>query len=56
MITDIFSDVLTHTHGLGFVDMVKIVSTEEETKIEAMDEDKTVVIYGKLNKPLTELQ
>ncbi len=56
MITDILSDVLTHTHGLGFVDMVKIVSAEDETKIEAMDEDKTVVIYGKLNSPMTELQ
>lgn len=56
MISEVFSDILAHTHGLGFVEMAKIVSNDEETKIEAMDEDKTVVIYGKLHDTMEELQ
>ena len=55
MITEVLSDILAHTHGLGFVEMAKITSDSDETKIEAMDEDKTVVIYGKLNNPVTEI-
>jgi len=55
MISEVLSDVLAHTHGLGFVEMAKITSEDGETKIEAMDEDKTVVIYGKLNDELTEV-
>jgi len=51
----VFSDILDHTHGLGFIDMVKIVSEGTETKIEAMDQDKTVVVYGKLANKLAEL-
>jgi hypothetical protein len=35
--------------------MIKIVGTEKETKIEAIDDDKTVVVYGSLYQPITEL-
>lgn len=51
----VFSDILDHTHGLGFIDMVKITSENKETKIEAMNQDKTVVAYGKLTDKLAEL-
>ncbi len=56
VLSEVFADILAHTHGLGFVEMAKITSDDNETKIEAMDEDKTVVIYGKLASPLAELK
>lgn len=55
MLAEVFTDVLDHTHGLGFIDMVKVVSDDKETRIEAMDENKTVVFYGKLKQPLDDL-
>lgn len=56
MLAEVFADILRHTHGLGFIEMVKIVSDEKETRVEAMDENKTVVFYGKLKHPLTDIQ
>lgn len=56
MLAEVFADILRHTHGLGFIDMVKIVSDDNETRIEAMDENKTVVFYGKLKKPLKDIK
>lgn len=53
---EVFSDVLDHTHGLGFIDMVKITSEDKETKIEAKDVNgQTVVLYGKLKNKLADL-
>lgn len=56
MLQDVFSDILSHTFGLGFVEMVKITTDAKETKIEAMDENRTVVIYGKLKAPVPDLE
>jgi len=56
LLQDIFSDVLAHTFGLGFIEMVKITTDDKETKIEAMDGDRTVVVYGKLKTPVKELK
>ncbi len=55
MLLDSLKDIVKHTHSLGFIEMVKLVGTPTETKIEAIDADKTVVLYGKLDKPITEL-
>lgn len=55
MIKDIFSDILDHTHGLGFIDTVKIVGDSEETSIQAMEESRKVVLYGKLLQPSSDL-
>lgn len=48
-------DIVKHTSSLGFIDMVKIVGTEEDAKIEAIDADKTVVVYGSMYQPITGL-
>lgn len=56
MLSEVFADILRHTHGLGFIDMIKIVSNDKETLIEAMDENKTVVFHGKLKTPLEDIQ
>ena len=56
MISEVFTDILTHTHGLGFIEMVKITTEGDETKIEAIDDNKTVVVYGKFNDAVEELE
>lgn len=55
MLTDTLNDILAHTHGLGFIEMLKIVGDNNETKIEAMNEKKTVILYGTLKTPSEEL-
>ena len=49
---DSFKDIIKHTAGLGFIEMVKIVGTASDAKIEAIDGDKTVVIYGDMYQPI----
>lgn len=51
MLKDILSDVLAHTNGLGFIEMAKVVGNQEETRIEAIDANKNVVMYGNLLVP-----
>jgi len=43
-------DIVRHTGDLGFIETVKITGTEGETVVEAMDNDRTVIIKAKLLK------
>lgn len=52
MLLDSFKDIIKHTNSLGFIDMVKIVGTTADAKIEAIDADKTVVIFGSMYQPI----
>jgi hypothetical protein len=38
---DIFQDIVSHTHNLGFLNIVKITSDDNLTKIESMADDKS---------------
>jgi hypothetical protein len=49
-------DIVKHTGGLGFIDTVKISGTDEETLVEAMDNERTVIVKGKLLKSEPELK
>lgn len=53
---DQFKDIVKHTHSLGFIEMVKIIGTAADAKIEAIDADKTVVIYGDLYQPIKDIE
>jgi hypothetical protein len=53
MLLDSFKDIIKHTNSLGFIDMVKIVGTAADAKIEAIDADKTVVVFGSMYQPIT---
>jgi hypothetical protein len=55
MLSEVLTDILAQTHGLGFIEMMKIDSSATETTIAAINDDKSVVAYGTLNSPLTEL-
>lgn len=45
----VLKDVVKKIGGLGFIDTIKVTGTPEATKIEAVDNDKTVIIKAKLN-------
>lgn len=55
-ILDQFKDIVKHTHQLGFIEMVKVVGSDTEAKIEAIDGDKTVVIYGDMYQPIKDIE
>lgn len=51
---DILQDLVAHTHSLGFLPMVKISGTVEETNIESMAEDRSVILNAKTHTPIGE--
>lgn len=51
---DILQDLVAHTHSLGFIPLVKVSSENGETSIEAMAEDRSVIVQGKTKNPVTE--
>jgi hypothetical protein len=47
-------DIVKNTYGLGNIDLVKITGTAQETGIEALAEDRSVIVQAKLNSPVAE--
>ena len=47
-------DIVQHTHGLGVIDLVKIIGDENETRLEAIAEDRSVVVQAKFKGPVAE--
>lgn len=52
---DILQDLVAHTHALGFIPLVKISSDDTETSIEAMAEDRSVIVQAKTKTKVDEL-
>ena len=50
---DYLLDIVKNTQGLD-IDLVKITGTDSETSIEALAEDRSVIVQGKLNGPVPE--
>ncbi len=53
---DILQDIVTHTHALGFLPIIKISGTDVETNIESMAEDRSVILTAKTHTPVEEFQ
>ena len=53
---DLLKDIVSHTHNLGFLNIVKITGDEEVTKIDSMADDRSVIMYGQMNAPVPEMQ
>lgn len=51
---DILTDIISHTHSLGFLDIVKVSGTEEGTMIESMEEGRAVVMVADTHDPIAE--
>lgn len=48
-------DVIQYTHGIGKVELVKVVSTDKETKAYALGDGNSVIISAKFSHPIKEL-
>jgi hypothetical protein len=53
---DILQDIVTHTHALGFLPMVKVTGTLEATAIESMAEDRSVILQATTHSPIAEFE
>ena len=47
---DNLKDIVQHTHGLGFIESAKIINEEGTTSLEAMDDDRTVIVQAKFKQ------
>ena len=47
---DYLKDIVQHTHGLGFIEAAKIVNEEGATSLEAMDDDRTVIVQAQFKE------
>jgi hypothetical protein len=56
MIKDILTDIVTHTHSLGFLPLVKISGEDAKTVIESMAEDRSVIVTAATHTPVDEFQ
>lgn len=44
-------DIVQHTFSLGGINLVKVTGTESETAIDAMSEDRSVILQAKTHNP-----
>jgi hypothetical protein len=51
---DYLQDLIAHTHGLGNVDLIKVTGTDKETQINAVAEDKSVIVSGTFKNPIAD--
>lgn len=51
---DYLLDVVQHTFDLGCIDLIKITGTDSETAIDAIAEDRSVVVQAKFLNPVPE--
>ena len=52
---DILADIVSHTHNLGFLNIVKITGDESKTQIDSMADDRTVILYGETANPYPDM-
>lgn len=55
-ILDAAKDIIKHTASLGFIEIVKVIGTPTDAKIETKDSDNTVIIYGSMDQPILGLE
>lgn len=56
MLKDILSDIVAHTHSLGFLPLAKITGDTESTTIESMAEDRSVILVANTKDPVSVFQ
>ena len=49
---DYLKDITQHTFGLGIIDLAKVTGTEDGTEINAMAEDRSVIVQAKLHNTM----
>jgi hypothetical protein len=51
---DYLQDIVQHTHALGVIDLVKITGTANDTTVESIAEDRSVIVDAKFKNPVPE--
>ena len=51
---DYLQDIVQHTHSLGIIDLVKITGTDQETILNAIAEDRSVILDAHFKNPVPE--
>lgn len=51
---DYLHDIVQHTHSLGIIDLVKITGTDQETVLNAIAEDRSVILDAQFKNPVPE--
>ena len=51
---DYLKDLIDHTYGLGCIELIKITGTATETQINAIAEDKSVIVSGSFKTPISD--
>jgi len=51
---DILKDIVKHTHSLGIIQAAKVTTDDEATRIDAMDDDRQVVLRATLHNRVDE--
>lgn len=51
---DYLLDIVQHTHGLGIIELVKITGTTTETTIDALPDDRSVIVQARFKNPVPE--
>jgi hypothetical protein len=49
---DYLKDLIDHTYGLGVIELIKVSGTDTETTINAIAEDKSVIVSGTFKSPI----
>lgn len=52
---DLLKDIISHTHSLGFLDIVKVTGTDKTTQIDSMSENRTVVLFAETHVPYPDM-
>ena len=53
---DSLKEILTYTHQLGFLELVKVTGTDKETTLASMATDRSVVLNSTFLKPVKEFE
>jgi hypothetical protein len=52
---EILQDIVSHTHNLGFLNIVKITGDAKSTKIDSMADDRTVIMFAETANPYQDM-
>lgn len=53
---DILQDLIAHTHSLGFLTSLKVVTDNESTKIDSLSEDLSVILKAETHTKVNDFQ
>jgi len=52
---DFLQDLVAHTHSLGFLPLIKITSSDTETIIDSIAEDRSIILTAKTHAPVDDI-